>query len=86
MDGMNDTNLCQEEQKKIHEVRGKVTVVIGADGDVVSAKAISASSPTDGNEAGLSSAELISVLLSWARSMKFKSRLGCADFRYVLSF
>jgi hypothetical protein len=78
--------LSKEEQKKIHEVRGTVAVVISADGDVVSAKALSAKSPTDGNEAGLSSAESINVLLSRARSMKFKSRLGCGDFRYVLSF
>jgi hypothetical protein len=78
--------LSKERQKKIHEVRGMVAVVISADGDVVTAKAISASFPPDGNEAGLSSAELINVLLSQARSMKFKSRLGCGDFRYVLSF
>ncbi len=78
--------LSEEGQKKIHEVRGTVAVVISADGDVVSAKAISANFPTDGNEAGLSSAELINILLSQAGSMKFKSRLGCGDFRYVLGF
>jgi hypothetical protein len=78
--------LSQEGQKKIYEVRGMVAIVISADGDVVSAKAISASFPHDGNEAGLSSAELINILRSQARAMKFKSRLGCGDFRYVLSF
>jgi hypothetical protein len=78
--------LSIEGQKKVHEVRGMVAVVIDTEGDVVSAKAISASFPTDGNEAGQSSAELIKVLLSQARSMKFKNRPGCEDFRYVLSF
>jgi len=78
--------LSKERQKKVHEVRGMVAFVIGAEGDVVSAKALSASFPTDGNEAGLSSAELINVLLSQARSMKFKSRPGCGNFGYVLSF
>lgn len=78
--------LSKEGLKKVHEVRGMVAIVISADGDVVSAKAISASSPPDGIEAGLSSAELINVLLSQARSMKFKIRPGCGDFRYILSF
>ncbi len=43
--------LSKEGQKKIREVRGMVAIVISADGDVVSAKAISASFPRDGNEA-----------------------------------
>jgi hypothetical protein len=63
-----------------------VAIVISADGDVVGAEAISARRPIDGNEAGLSSAEAVDVLLSQARSMKFKSRPGCRDFRYVVSF
>lgn len=78
--------LSEEEPKRVHRVRGMVEIVINADGDVVGAKAISASRPSDGNEAGLSSAEAVDVLLSQARSMKFKSRLGCGDFRYALSF
>lgn len=78
--------LSEEEPKRLHQVRGMVAIVISADGDVVSAKAISANFPTDGSEAALSSAELINVLLSQVRSMKFKSRLGCGDFRYVLRF
>lgn len=78
--------LSEEEQKRIHQVRGMVAIVINADGDVVGAKAISASRPRDGNEAGLSSAEAIDVLLSQARSMKFKGRPGCGEFRYVVSF
>jgi len=76
--------LSKEEQKKVHQVRGMVAIVISADGDVVGAKVISAS--RSGNEAGLSSAEALDVLLSQARSMKFKSRPGCADFRYDVSF
>jgi hypothetical protein len=78
--------LSKEEQKKVHQVRGMVGIVISADGDVVDAKAIYASRPGDGNEAGPSSAEIVDVLLSQARSMKFKSRPGCGDFRYTLSF
>jgi hypothetical protein len=78
--------LSKEEQRRVHQVRGMVAIVISADGDVVGAKAISARRPSDGNEAGLSSAEAVDVLLSQARSMKFKSRPGCGDFRYVVSF
>jgi hypothetical protein len=78
--------LSEEEQKRVHQVRGRVAILISADGDVVGAKAISAYRPSDGNEAGLSSAEAVDVLLSQARSMKFKSRPGCGDFRYVVSF
>jgi hypothetical protein len=78
--------LSREEQKRVHQVRGMVAIVISADGDVVGARAISARRSSDGNEAGLSSAEAVDVLLSQARSMKFKSRPGCGDFRYVVSF
>ena len=78
--------LSEEEPKRVHQVRGMVAIVINADGDVVGAKAISASRSRDGNEAGLSSAEAVDVLLSQARSMKFKSRPGCGDFRYAVSF
>jgi len=78
--------LSKEEQKKVHQVRGMVAIVISAGGDVVGAKVISARRPSDGNEAGLSSTEAVDVLLSQARSMKFKSRPGCGDFRYDLSF
>ncbi len=60
--------------------------MISADGDAVGAKVISARRPRDGNEAGLSSAEAVDVLLSQARSMKFKSRPSCGDFRYDVSF
>lgn len=78
--------LSEEERKRIHQVRGMVAITINADGDVVGAKAISSSRPRDGNEAGLSSAEAIDVLLSQARSMKFTNRPSCGDFRYTLSF
>jgi hypothetical protein len=78
--------LSKEEQQGVHQVRGMVTIVISANGDVAGAKVISASRPRDGNEAGLSSTEAVDVLLSQARSMKFKSRPRCADFRYVVSF
>lgn len=78
--------LPEEEQKKVYPVRGLVDIVINADGDVVGAKAISASRTRDDNEAALSSAEAVDVLLSQARSLKFKSRPGCADFRYVVNF
>lgn len=78
--------LSEEEPKRVHQVRGMVAIVINADGDVVGAKAISASRPRDGNEAVLSSTEAVDVLLSQARSMKFKSRPGCGDFRYAVSF
>jgi hypothetical protein len=75
-----------KEQQRVHQVRGIVAIVISEDGDVVGAKAISARRPSDGNDAGLLSAETADVLLSQARSMKFKSRPGCGDFRYVVSF
>jgi len=78
--------LSKDEQKKVHQVRGMVAIVISADGDVVGAKVISVRRPSEGNEAGLSSAQAVDVLLSQARSMKFKSRPGCGDFRYDLSF
>jgi len=78
--------LSEEEQKKVHQVRGMAAIVVNANGEVVGAKVISVSLPRDGNEAGLSSAEAVEVLLSQARSMKFKSRPGCGDFRYVVNF
>ena len=78
--------LSKEDQKRAHQVRGMVAVVINADGDVVGTKVISARRPSDGNEAALSSGEAVDVLLSQARSMKFKSRPGCGDFRYDVSF
>lgn len=78
--------LSKEEQKRVHQVQGMVAVVISAAGDVVGATVISARRPSDGNEAALSSAEAVDVLLSQARSMKFKSRPGCGDFRYDMSF
>ena len=78
--------LSKEQQKKVHQVRGRVAILINSEGDVVDAKVISANRPRDGNEAGLSSAEAVDILLSQARSMKFKSRPGCTDFRYDLSF
>lgn len=78
--------LSAEEQKRIHQVRGMVEVVISADGDVVGAKALSARLPSDGDEAGLSSAKMVDVLLSRARLMKFKNLPGCGDFRYAVSF
>lgn len=78
--------LSDEEQKNVHRVRGMVAIVINANGEVVGAKVISASRTRDGNEAGLSSAEAVDVLLSQARPMKFKSRPGCGDFRYVVNF
>jgi len=78
--------LSKEEQKRVHQVRGMVAIVISADGEVVDAKVMSARRPSDGNEARLSSAEAVAVLLSQAQSMKFRSRPGCGDFRYDLSF
>ena len=78
--------LSEEEQKRVHQVRGLVAIVIGADGDVVDAKVMSARRPRGGNEDRLSPAEAIAVLLSQAQSMKFRSRPGCGDFRYNLSF
>jgi hypothetical protein len=78
--------LSKEGQKKAHQVRGMVAILISADGDVVDAKVMSAHSPRDGSEAGRSSSEAVDVLLSQARSMKFKSRPGCGDFHYDVSF
>ncbi len=78
--------LSNDQQKRVRQVRGMVAVAISADGNVVDAKALSLHLPSDGNEAGLSSAEGINVLLAQARSIKFKSRPSCEDFRYVLSF
>jgi hypothetical protein len=78
--------LSKEEQKRVHQVRGMVGIEFSADGNVVGAKAMSLYLPSDGSEAGLSSAEAANALLSEARSMKFKTRPGCGDFRYNLSF
>ncbi len=78
--------LSKEEQKRVHQVRGMVAIVVSAGGEVVDAKVMSASRASEGNEARLSSAEPVDVLLSQARSMKFRSRPGCGDFRYDLSF
>jgi len=78
--------LSKEEPTRVHQVRGMVAMVIGADGGVVDAKVQSMRRPSDGNEARLSSAEAINVLLSQTRSMKFRRRPGCGDFRYNLSF
>ena len=78
--------LSKEEPERAHRVRGIVAIVIGADGDVVNAKAISLYVPSEGNEAGLSSTAGINILLAQARSIKFESRASCGDFRYVLSF
>lgn len=57
-----------KEAKKVHQIRaqGRVAIVVNADGDVVGAKAISASS-----------AEAVDLLPSQARTMKFKPRPGC---------
>jgi len=66
--------LSAEEQKRSHQVRGMVAIVISADGDVVDAKDISLS------------AGAIDPLLSQARSMKFTNRPGCGDFQYAVSF
>jgi hypothetical protein len=74
------------EKQKVDRVSGMVEIVIGADGDVVGAKVISANRPRDGSEAGLSSAGAVDVLLTEARSMKLQSRPGCEDFRYVVGF
>ena len=76
--------LSKDEHKKVHQVRGMVAIVISADGDVVGATVTAAS--RDGNEAGLSSADAVNVLRSQAQSLKFKSRPGCGEFRYELSF
>lgn len=78
--------LSEERQKKVHHVRGMVSIVINADGDVVGAKVISVNLLRDSNEVGLSSAEAIDALRSQARSMKFKGRAGCVDFRYIVTF
>ena len=78
--------LSEEEQKKVQQVRGMVAIVISADGDVVGAKVISARQSRSGNDDGRSSAEAVEILLSRARSMKFKRRPGCGDFHYDVSF
>jgi hypothetical protein len=78
--------LSEEQQKKVHQVRGMVAIVISAEGDVVGAKVISARQTRDGNEARRSSAEAVDVLLSQARSMKFKRRPRCGNFDYDFSF
>lgn len=78
--------LSAEEQKRLHQVRGMAAIVISADGKVVGAKAMSVRRPTDGNEAGLSSADAVDALLSQARSMKFKNRRGCGEFQYAMRF
>lgn len=78
--------LSRKEQKKVHQVRGMVAILISADGDVADAKVMSEHLPRDGNKAGLSSGEGVDVLLSQARSMKFKRRPGCGNFRYEVSF
>jgi hypothetical protein len=68
--------LYNEEQKKVHQIRaqGMVAILVNADGDVVDAKAISLS------------AGAIDILLSQARSMKFKPRPGCGTADTTMSF
>jgi hypothetical protein len=69
--------LSKEEQKKVHQIRvqGRVAILISADSDVVDAKVIQASS-----------AEAVDVLLSQARSMKFKPRPDCGTTDTTMSF
>lgn len=79
-------SLSEEKQKNVHQIRGTVAIVINANGEVVGSTVISASRTGESNEARLSSAEAVDALLSQARSMKFRSRPGCGDFRYVVDF
>jgi hypothetical protein len=73
----------KEEQKQVHQIRaqGMVKILVNANGDVVSATAISA------NKGSLaSSVEAVDALQSQARSMKFKPRPGCETTDTTMSF
>jgi hypothetical protein len=62
--------------EKNHQIpQGMVAILINADGDVVGTTVMSAWS-----------AGAVDVLPSQARSMKFRRRPGCGDFRYDLVF
>jgi hypothetical protein len=71
--------LSKEEQKKAHQIRvqGTVAILVNADGNVVGAKVIFIQA---------SSAGAVDVLLSQARSMKFKPRQGCGTTDTTMSF
>ena len=73
--------LSKEEQKKVHQIRakGQVAIQVNADGDVVSARVMSARGIL------VSSAEAIDLLAAQARSMKFKPRPGCGTDRYAMN-
>jgi hypothetical protein len=68
--------LYKEEQQKVHQIRaqGLVKVLVNADGEVVDAKVIQVSAGS------------ADVLVSQARSMKFKSRPGCGTADIAMSF
>lgn len=72
--------LSKEEQ--VHQMRaqGQVGIMVDADGDVVSATAMSA------RGIRVSSAEAIDLLVAQARSMRFKPRPGCGTDRYAMFF
>lgn len=66
----------EEEQKHGKDkARGTVAIVISEDGEVVEAKAVDPSSGKDAKK-----------LVSLAKSMKFKPRLGCGPFKTVMNF
>ena len=62
----------KDKQPKVR-LRGDVAVEVNEEGDVVSAKA---QPPAKG--------ETADQLESFAKSMKFKSRPGCGDFKFVV--
>lgn len=69
--------LPKEERERAKKIRaqGSVAIVISEDGDVVDAKAVRPSS----DEAGR-------VLTDLAKSMKFKARPGCGQFKTTMNF
>jgi TonB family protein len=69
--------LSKEEQSKARKIRaqGMVDISISEDGDVIEAKVVRASSR-----------EAVDLLLSFARSAKFKPRTGCGTTHTAINY
>jgi len=69
--------LSKEEQAKARKIRaqGMVDISISEDGDVIEAKVVRASSR-----------EAVDLLLSFARSAKFKPRTGCGTTHTAINY
>ena len=69
--------LSKEDQAKARKIRaqGYVNISISQEGDVIAAKVIQASSP-----------EAVDLLLTFARSAKFKPRPGCGTTNAAINY